>query len=172
MHIYQHFRQSSADPNKSWNTYFYWMQSGLCMMQGCLNFFTYFITRAPTHRHGLPLLFNLTEAIVESAIIIVFAFTIPVHIIHLLAFLVFMTLYNNLFLFMVILVMNSIISCRSSQTAGWASGFLYFQSAIKTNMHQTVKIFKGNYGLYFYFKDSGIASCAQHIKITISILIG
>jgi len=86
--------------------------------------------------------FQPTEAFIESAIIYIFAFSFPVHFIHLFSFLIFMTLYNvyghlgfELF------------------PAGFNKNrfFKWFNTSVNHNMHH--QYFKGNYGLYFTWWD-------------------
>jgi Delta7-sterol 5-desaturase len=86
--------------------------------------------------------FNPTEAIIESGIIYVFAFTIPIHFIHVFAFLIFMTVYNvyghlgyELF--------------PKGFNRHWLGK--WFNTSVNHNMHH--QYFKGNYGLYFTFWD-------------------
>jgi Delta7-sterol 5-desaturase len=86
--------------------------------------------------------FNPAEAVVESGIVYLFAFTIPVHFIHIFTFLIFMTVYNvyghlgyELF------------------PRGFNRHWLgkWFNTSVNHNMHH--QYFKGNYGLYFTFWD-------------------
>jgi Delta7-sterol 5-desaturase len=86
--------------------------------------------------------FNPTEAVIESGIIYVFAFTIPVHFIHIFVFLIFMTVYNvyghlgyELF--------------PKGFNRHWLGK--WFNTSVNHNMHH--QYFKGNYGLYFTFWD-------------------
>lgn len=86
--------------------------------------------------------FSPAEAVVESGIIYVFAFTIPVHIVHLMVFLIFMTVYNvyghlgyELF--------------PKGTNRHWLGQWL--NTSVNHNMHH--QYFKGNYGLYFTFWD-------------------
>jgi Delta7-sterol 5-desaturase len=86
--------------------------------------------------------FNPAEAFVESGIVYLFAFTIPVHFIHILAFLIFMTVYNvyghlgyELF--------------PKGFNKHWFGK--WFNTSVNHNMHH--QYFKGNYGLYFTFWD-------------------
>jgi Delta7-sterol 5-desaturase len=86
--------------------------------------------------------FNPSEAFIESGIVYLFAFTIPVHFIHILAFLVFMTVYNvyghlgyELF--------------PKGFNKHWLGKWL--NTSVNHNMHH--QYFKGNYGLYFTFWD-------------------
>ncbi len=86
--------------------------------------------------------FQPTEAFIESAIIYVFAFTFPVHPIHLLGFLVFMTLYN------VYGHLGFEIFPKGSNRHWF---FKWFNTSVNHNMHH--QYFKGNYGLYFTWWD-------------------
>jgi Delta7-sterol 5-desaturase len=86
--------------------------------------------------------FSPAEAVVESGIIYVFAFTIPIHFAHIMAFLVFMTLYNvyghlgfELF--------------PKGTNRHWLGQ--WFNTSVNHNQHH--QYFKGNYGLYFTFWD-------------------
>ncbi len=86
--------------------------------------------------------FHPLEAIVEAGIFIVFVFTIPVHLFHLLFFFLFMIIYN---------VYGHL---------GWElypKGFSrhwlgkWINTSVNHNLHH--QYFKGNYGLYFLFWD-------------------
>jgi lathosterol oxidase len=86
--------------------------------------------------------FHPLEAIVEAGIFIVFVFTIPVHLYHLLFFFLFMIIYN---------VYGHL---------GWElypKGFSrhwlgkWINTSVNHNLHH--QYFKGNYGLYFLFWD-------------------
>ena len=86
--------------------------------------------------------FHPLEAIVEAGIFLVFVFTIPVHLFHLLFFFLFMIVYN---------VYGHL---------GWElypKGFSqhwigkWVNTSVNHNQHH--QYFKGNYGLYFLFWD-------------------
>jgi Delta7-sterol 5-desaturase len=86
--------------------------------------------------------FHPLEAVVEAGIFIVFVFTIPVHLYHLLFFFLFMIIYN---------VYGHL---------GWElypKGFnrhwlgRWINTSVNHNLHH--QYFKGNYGLYFLFWD-------------------
>lgn len=86
--------------------------------------------------------FHPLEAIVEAGIFLVFVFTIPVHLFHLLFFFLFMIVYN---------VYGHL---------GWElypKGFSrhwlgkWINTSVNHNQHH--QYFKGNYGLYFLFWD-------------------
>ena len=86
--------------------------------------------------------FNPTEAVIESGIIYVFAFTIPIHFIHIFVFLIFMTAYN---------VYGHL--GFELYPKGFNKHWLgkWFNTSVNHNMHH--QYFKGNYGLYFTFWD-------------------
>jgi sterol desaturase/sphingolipid hydroxylase (fatty acid hydroxylase superfamily) len=86
--------------------------------------------------------FNPAEAIVESAIIYVFAFTIPVHFYHLLGFLFFMTAYN---------VYGHLGYELYPPNFNRHSIGKWLNTSVNHNMHH--QYFHGNYGLYFTFWD-------------------
>lgn len=86
--------------------------------------------------------FQPAEAFVESGIIYLFAFLFPVHLIHILSFLIFMTLYNvyghlgfELF--------------PKGTNRHWL--FKWLNTSVNHNMHH--QFFRGNYGLYFTWWD-------------------
>lgn len=86
--------------------------------------------------------FNPAEAVIESGIIYVFAFTIPIHIAHIFVFLIFMTAYN---------VYGHL--GFELYPKGFNKHWLgkWFNTSVNHNMHH--QYFKGNYGLYFTFWD-------------------
>jgi Delta7-sterol 5-desaturase len=86
--------------------------------------------------------FNPLEAVVESGIIYVFAFTIPVHYAHIFVFLIFMTAYN------VYGHLGYELYPKGSNKH-WLGK--WFNTSVNHNMHH--QYFKGNYGLYFTFWD-------------------
>ena len=86
--------------------------------------------------------FHPFEAILEAGIFLVFVYTIPVHLFHLLFFFLFMIIYN---------VYGHL---------GWElypKGFSrhwlgkWINTSVNHNLHH--QYFKGNYGLYFLFWD-------------------
>lgn len=86
--------------------------------------------------------FHPLEAVLEGSIFIIFVFTIPVHLFHLLFFFLFMIIYN---------VYGHL---------GWElypKGFSrhwmgrWINTSVNHNQHH--QYFKGNYGLYFLFWD-------------------
>lgn len=86
--------------------------------------------------------FNPTEAVIQSAIIYVFAFTIPIHFIHIFAFLIFMTIYN-------VYGHLGFELYPKGFNKHWIGK--WFNTSVNHNMHH--QYFKGNYGLYFTFWD-------------------
>jgi sterol desaturase/sphingolipid hydroxylase (fatty acid hydroxylase superfamily) len=86
--------------------------------------------------------FQPAEAVIESGVIYVFVFTIPVHIIHLFVFLIIMTIYN-------------VYGHLGFEL--YPAGFnrhpvgKWFNTSVNHNMHH--QYFRGNYGLYFTFWD-------------------
>lgn len=123
------------------DTYFYWMHR-LMHHTKLFRFFHVVHHKSTNPSPWASFAFQPTEAIVEAGIIIVFAFTIPVHIIHLFAFLIFMTIYNvyghlgyELF--------------PAGSNKHWLGK--WFNTSVNHNMHH--QYFKGNYGLYFTFWD-------------------
>ncbi len=95
--------------------------------------------------------FSPAEAVVESSIIYVFVFLMPVHPIHLFSFLIFMTVYN-------------VYGHLGYEI--WPKGFSrhwlgkWFNSSVNHNMHH--QYFKGNYGLYFTFWDKLMGTTQQN----------
>ena len=86
--------------------------------------------------------FQPTEAFIESGIIYLFALTFPVHVIHLLSFLIFMTLYN---------VYGHLGFELFPKGVNRHWFFKWFNTSVNHNMHH--QYFKGNYGLYFTWWD-------------------
>ena len=86
--------------------------------------------------------FQPTEAGIESGIIYVFAFTFPLHFIHLFSFLIFMTLHN---------VYGHLGFELFPRGANRHWLFKWFNTSVNHNMHH--QYFKGNYGLYFTWWD-------------------
>ena len=86
--------------------------------------------------------FQPTEAFIESGIIYLFALTFPVHVIHLLSFLIFMTIYN----------VYGHLGFELFPKGANRHWFLkWFNTSVNHNMHH--QYFKGNYGLYFTWWD-------------------
>jgi len=86
--------------------------------------------------------FQPTEAFIESGIIYVFAFTFPVHFIHIFSFLIFMTIYN-------VYGHLGFEIFPKGFNRHWF--FRWFNTSVNHNMHH--QYFKGNYGLYFTWWD-------------------
>ncbi len=86
--------------------------------------------------------FHPLEAIVEAGIFVVFVFTIPVHLFHLLFFFLFMILYN---------VYGHL--GWELYPKGFSKHWLgkWVNTSVNHNQHH--QYFKGNYGLYFLFWD-------------------
>ncbi len=123
------------------DAYFYWMHR-LMHAPSLFKFFHVVHHKSTNPSPWASFAFQPTEAIVEAGIIILFAFTIPVHIIHIFGFLIFMTIYNvyghlgyELF--------------PKGTNKHWFGK--WFNTSVNHNMHH--QYFKGNYGLYFTFWD-------------------
>lgn len=86
--------------------------------------------------------FHPLEAIVEAEIFLVFVFTIPVHLFHLLFFFLFMIIYN---------VYGHL--GWELYPKGFSKHWLgkWINTSVNHNQHH--QYFKGNYGLYFLFWD-------------------
>jgi len=86
--------------------------------------------------------FHPLEAILEAGIFIVFVFTIPVHLYHLLFFFLFMIVYN---------VYGHL--GWELYPKGFSKHWLgkWINTSVNHNLHH--QYFKGNYGLYFLFWD-------------------
>ncbi|MEO7924789.1 MAG: sterol desaturase family protein [Chitinophagaceae bacterium] len=86
--------------------------------------------------------FHPMEAIVEAGIFLVFVFTIPVHLYHLLFFFLFMIVYN---------VYGHL--GWELYPKGFSKHWLgkWVNTSVNHNLHH--QYFKGNYGLYFLFWD-------------------
>ena len=86
--------------------------------------------------------FHPLEAILEAGIFVVFVFTIPVHLFHLLFFFLFMIIYN---------VYGHL--GWELYPKGFSKHWLgrWINTSVNHNMHH--QYFKGNYGLYFLFWD-------------------
>jgi lathosterol oxidase len=86
--------------------------------------------------------FHPLEAILEAGIFVVFVFTIPVHLYHLLFFFLFMIIYN---------VYGHL--GWELYPKGFSKHWLgkWINTSVNHNMHH--QYFKGNYGLYFLFWD-------------------
>lgn len=86
--------------------------------------------------------FHPLEAIAEAGIFLVFIFTIPVHLYHLLFFFLFMIIYN----------VYGHLSWEL-YPKGFSRHWLgkWINTSVNHNLHH--QYFKGNYGLYFLFWD-------------------
>lgn len=123
------------------DTYFYWMHR--LMHHPSIFKFVHLIHHKSTNPSPFAAYaFHPLEAIVEAGIFLVFIFTIPVHLFHLLFFFLFMIVYN---------VYGHL---------GWElypKGFSkhpvgkWINTSVNHNQHH--QYFKGNYGLYFLFWD-------------------
>ena len=123
------------------DTYFYWMHR--LMHHPSIFKFVHLIHHKSTNPSPFAAYaFHPLEAIIEAGIFLVFVFTIPVHLFHLLFFFLFMIVYN---------VYGHL---------GWElypKGFSkhwigkWVNTSVNHNQHH--QYFKGNYGLYFLFWD-------------------
>lgn len=123
------------------DTYFYWMHR-LMHHPRLFKIFHLVHHKSTNPSPFAAYSFHPLEAIVEAGIFIVFVFTIPVHLYHLLFFFLFMIIYN---------VYGHL---------GWElypKGFSrhwlgkWINTSVNHNLHH--QYFKGNYGLYFLFWD-------------------
>jgi lathosterol oxidase len=123
------------------DTYFYWMHR--LMHHPSLFKIVHLVHHKSTNPSPFAAYaFHPLEAIVEAGIFLVFVFTMPVHLFHLLFFFLFMIVYN---------VYGHL---------GWElypKGFSrhwlgkWINTSVNHNQHH--QYFKGNYGLYFLFWD-------------------
>jgi len=123
------------------DTYFYWMHR--LMHHPAVFKIVHLVHHKSTNPSPFAAYaFHPLEAIVEAGIFIVFVFTIPVHLYHLLFFFLFMIMYN---------VYGHL---------GWElypKGFSrhwlgkWINTSVNHNQHH--QYFRGNYGLYFLFWD-------------------
>lgn len=123
------------------DTYFYWMHR--LMHHPALFKIVHLVHHKSTNPSPFAAYaFHPLEAIVEAGIFLVFVFTMPVHLFHLLFFFLFMIVYN---------VYGHL---------GWElypKGFSrhwlgkWINTSVNHNQHH--QYFKGNYGLYFLFWD-------------------
>ena len=123
------------------DTYFYWMHR--LMHSPAIFKFVHLIHHKSTNPSPFAAYaFHPLEAIIEAGIFLVFVFTIPVHLFHLLFFFLFMIVYN---------VYGHL---------GWElypNGFSkhwlgkWINTSVNHNQHH--QYFRGNYGLYFLFWD-------------------
>jgi lathosterol oxidase len=123
------------------DTYFYWTYR---MMHHPKLFKTFHLIH---HKSTNPspwaaFSFNPAEAVVESSIIYVFVFTIPIMPIHLFCFFFFMTAYN---------VYGHLGFELYPKNFNRHFIGKWFNTSVNHNMHH--QYFKGNYGLYFTYWD-------------------
>lgn len=132
------------------DTYFYWAHRFMHHPR-VFKFFHHVHHQSTNPSPWASFAFQPTEAIVEAGIFVIFAFTIPVHIYVLVAFLFFMTAYN---------VYGHL---------GWElypKGFeknilgRWINTSISHNLHH--QYFKGNYGLYFMFWDKWMGTVSAN----------
>jgi lathosterol oxidase len=86
--------------------------------------------------------FHPLEAFVEAGIVVVFAFTIPIHVTHLMIFFLMMIVYNVYGHLGYELYPSGFSKSRIGK---------WINTSINHNQHH--QYFKGNYGLYFLFWD-------------------
>ena len=123
------------------DTYFYWMHR-IMHHKKLFNLFHLVHHQSTNPSPWAAYSFHPLEAVIEAGILVVFLFTIPIHLIHFVSFFMFMILYN---------VYGHL---------GWE---LYPKNFNKTKIgkwlntsvchNQHHQFFKGNYGLYFLFWD-------------------
>jgi sterol desaturase/sphingolipid hydroxylase (fatty acid hydroxylase superfamily) len=123
------------------DTYFYWVHRAMHHPK-LFRFFHLVHHKSTNPSPWASFAFQPTEAFIESGIIYIFAFTFPVHLIHILSFLVFMTMYN---------VYGHLGFEVFPRAANRHWFFKWFNTSVNHNMHH--QYFKGNYGLYFTFWD-------------------
>ena len=123
------------------DTYFYWMHR--LMHHPSIFKFVHLIHHKSTNPSPFAAYaFHPLEAIVEAGIFLVFVFTIPVHLFHLLFFFLFMIVYN---------VYGHL--GWELYPKGFSKHWLgkWVNTSVNHNQHH--QYFKGNYGLYFLFWD-------------------
>ncbi|MCX6313980.1 MAG: sterol desaturase family protein [Sphingobacteriales bacterium] len=123
------------------DAYFYWAHR-LMHLPRLFNFFHVLHHKSTNPSPWASFAFQPTEAFMESAIVYVFAFSFPIHFIHLFSFLIFMTIYN------VYGHLGFEIFPRGFNRHWF---FKWFNTSVNHNMHH--QFFKGNYGLYFTWWD-------------------
>ena len=123
------------------DTYFYWAHR-IMHHPKLFTFFHVVHHKSTNPSPWASFSFQPTEAFIESGIIYIFAFTFPVHLIHILSFLVFMTIYN----------VYGHLGFELFPKGANRHWFLkWFNTSVNHNMHH--QYFKGNYGLYFTWWD-------------------
>jgi len=123
------------------DTYFYWMHR--MMHHPSVFKFVHLVHHKSTNPSPFAAYaFHPLEAILEAGIFIVFVFTIPVHLFHLLFFFLFMIVYN---------VYGHL--GWELYPKGFSKHWLgkWINTSVNHNQHH--QYFKGNYGLYFLFWD-------------------
>jgi sterol desaturase/sphingolipid hydroxylase (fatty acid hydroxylase superfamily) len=123
------------------DTYFYWAHR-IMHHPKLFSFFHVVHHKSTNPSPWASFAFQPTEAFIESGIIYLFALTFPVHLIHILSFLVFMTVYN---------VYGHLGFELFPKGANRHWVLKWFNTSVNHNMHH--QYFKGNYGLYFTFWD-------------------
>jgi Delta7-sterol 5-desaturase len=123
------------------DTYFYWMHR--MMHQPKLFKFFHVVHHKSTNPSPLAsFAFQPTEAFIEAGVIIVFAFTVPIHFYHIFFLLFIMTMYN-------VYGHLGFELYPKNFNKHWLGKWL--NTSVNHNMHH--QYFKGNYGLYFTFWD-------------------
>ncbi|HEX7846070.1 MAG TPA: sterol desaturase family protein [Chitinophagaceae bacterium] len=123
------------------DTYFYWMHRAI--HHPVLFRIVHLIHHKSTNPSPFAAYaFHPLEAILEAGIFVIFVFTIPVHLFHLLFFFLFMMLYN---------VYGHL--GWELYPKGFSKHWLgkWINTSVNHNLHH--QYFKGNYGLYFLFWD-------------------
>jgi Delta7-sterol 5-desaturase len=123
------------------DTYFYWMHR--LMHHPALFKIVHLVHHKSTNPSPFAAYaFHPLEAIVEAGIFLVFVFTMPVHLFHLLFFFLFMIVYN---------VYGHL--GWELYPRGFSRHWLgkWINTSVNHNQHH--QYFKGNYGLYFLFWD-------------------
>ena len=104
--------------------------------------------------------FNPAEAVVEGAVILVIPLLIPVHTYTLLAFLLFMTVYNVYGHLGYEIYPKWLVNSRLGR---------WLNTSTNHNMHH--QNFKGNYGLYFRFWDEAFGTTHPHYEQKLASLL-
>lgn len=123
------------------DTYFYWAHR-IMHHPKLFSFFHVVHHKSTNPSPWASFAFQPTEAFIESGIIYLFALTFPVHLIHILSFLVFMTVYN---------VYGHLGFELFPKGANRHWLLKWLNTSVNHNMHH--QYFKGNYGLYFTWWD-------------------
>lgn len=104
--------------------------------------------------------FSPAEAVVEGAIILVIPLLIPVHTYTLLAFMLFMTVYNVYGHLGYEIYPKWLVNSRVGR---------WLNTSTNHNMHH--QYFKGNYGLYFRFWDEAFGTTHPHYAQKLAALV-